>query len=296
MGEGCSTTPGADVVYACDVRTYSPDALDAVLGDGTILLHGGGNLGDVWPRQQRLRERCSRTSPAGAVVQLPQSIHFDEQAESIAFAMSFVPTATSSSWSGSVSRSRSRAPWDGAILCPDLAFLLGPAGETRAAAAHRHASGSPAPTRSRAEPSTRGVTGSSWWTGYAGRGRAAVVGGGDGGAGERARDHRPVRGRQLRGPGVDAALLCAYDTLAAQRVERGCRILARGRVVVADRLHGHISLAAHGPAERLLDNSTERRGAVYETWTSPCELATWADSPDEALTTARRLLSRRASR
>ena len=85
------------------------------------------------------------------------------------------------------------------------------------------------------------------------------------------------------GPGVDAALLCAYDTLAAQRVERGCRILARGRVVVADRLHGHILSLLMGLPNVVLDNSYGKTRAVYETWTARCELATWADSPDEAL-------------
>ena len=39
---------GLDVVYACDVNTYSREQLAARIGQGVLLLHGGGNLGDLW--------------------------------------------------------------------------------------------------------------------------------------------------------------------------------------------------------------------------------------------------------
>src|SRR5262245_19519516 len=45
---------GASVVHACDAASYSRAELRRHVGDGVVLLHGGGNLGDLWPLHQRL--------------------------------------------------------------------------------------------------------------------------------------------------------------------------------------------------------------------------------------------------
>src|SRR5437870_7742131 len=47
---------GISVAYACDTSTDSQEDLRARVKDGVILLHGGGNLGDLWLDQQHLRE------------------------------------------------------------------------------------------------------------------------------------------------------------------------------------------------------------------------------------------------
>jgi pyruvyl transferase EpsO len=44
----------------------------------TILLHGGGNFGDIWPRHQRLREQILLRYPRNRVIILPQTVHFDD--------------------------------------------------------------------------------------------------------------------------------------------------------------------------------------------------------------------------
>src|SRR5436305_2890006 len=50
---------GVTIVYECEWRTYSPAALGEALDDDTIvLMHGGGNFGDLYPSgQQKVRER-----------------------------------------------------------------------------------------------------------------------------------------------------------------------------------------------------------------------------------------------
>src|SRR5436309_2634212 len=48
---------GVKIVYACSYASYSPDRLSKLLGDGVILMHGGGNLGDFWIDHQRFREQ-----------------------------------------------------------------------------------------------------------------------------------------------------------------------------------------------------------------------------------------------
>jgi pyruvyl transferase EpsO len=282
---------GADVVYACDVRTYSPDALDASLGDGTILLHGGGNLGDLWPRQQRLRESVLEDFPGKRVVQLPQSIHFDEQANVDRF------RDVVRSHGDLVVLARERQSFEvasslgtEAILCPDLAFLLGPLERRESAATDiLWLARTDKESRFGAEhPGSQGVLVVDWIQPVENEPRWSAE------ATAALENVHEITARfeegGSAGPGADAALLCAYDTLAAQRVERGCRILARGRVVVADRLHGHILSLLMGLPNVVLDNSYGKTRAVYETWTARCELATWADSPDEALAAARRIL------
>ena len=84
-------------------------------------------------------------------------------------------------------------------------------------------------------------------------------------------------------------LATTYDVLAAQRLERGCRILLRGGVIVTDRLHGHILSLLLGLPNVIMDNNYGKIRSVYETWTRGCPLVSWAESPSEALAIARQL-------
>lgn len=51
--------------------------LDAVVAGGaTLVLHGGGNMGDLWPHHQVFRELLVERYPDAKIVALPQSVHF----------------------------------------------------------------------------------------------------------------------------------------------------------------------------------------------------------------------------
>ena len=69
---------GVTVAYACDLQSFSAAELAERVpaGTGTTFVHGGGNLGDLWPRHQVLRERVISAFPNHRIVQLPQSVHF----------------------------------------------------------------------------------------------------------------------------------------------------------------------------------------------------------------------------
>ena len=45
-----------------------------------IFIHGGGNFGDLWPEHQQFREMILQRYPDRPVIQLPQSIHFQDKA------------------------------------------------------------------------------------------------------------------------------------------------------------------------------------------------------------------------
>lgn len=64
------------VNYVCDVERYSPRILRERVPEGPILLHGGGNLGDRWPKYQEFRKRVIQEFPDRKIVMLPQSMEF----------------------------------------------------------------------------------------------------------------------------------------------------------------------------------------------------------------------------
>src|SRR5262249_9095806 len=120
---------GAEVVYACDKETYARGPLAARLGRGTILLQGGGNLGDMWYAHQQFREQVIQAFPENRVIQLPQTIHFFDEDWALGEARrAFIGHANFTLLcrdrrSLAFARRHFAAP---SLLCPDLAFVLGP--------------------------------------------------------------------------------------------------------------------------------------------------------------------------
>jgi len=78
-----------------------------------------------------------------------------------------------------------------------------------------------------------------------------------------------------------------FEPLAERWVDRGCRILARGRVVVTDRLHGHLLSVLQGIPHVVLDNSYGKLSRFIGAWSHGSALVKLASSPDEAHAMAR---------
>lgn len=68
---------------------FRQSASDALDGNTTIVFHGGGNFGDLYPVHQRFRERILGRFPDHPIVLLPQTIHFSSQSELDASARTF---------------------------------------------------------------------------------------------------------------------------------------------------------------------------------------------------------------
>jgi len=90
--------------------------------------------------------------------------------------------------------------------------------------------------------------------------------------------------------GVDAR---AREAQAVARVDRGLRLLAQGRVVVTDRLHGHILSDLLGIPHVVLDNEYGKIAAYLDAWPAPKGIVTKAATMEEALSLAGGLLSAR---
>lgn len=67
------------IKHVCDWNNYNQAVLKSAVGKNIILLHGGGNFGDLYPTHQKLKERVISNFPDNRIVQLPQSIHFADE-------------------------------------------------------------------------------------------------------------------------------------------------------------------------------------------------------------------------
>ncbi len=277
---------GHEVGYVATAASYHAAHLRRALGrDGTILLHGGGNLGDLWPVFQRFRERVIREHPERRIVVLPQTIRYADDASARASAEVFarhpdlhllVRDATSLAFA------RARFPSVETQLCPDAAFALGP---LRPGPARRDVllvartdqeSGHTWPA-----PAPAGVAVADWPE-----------------PSPRLRLEReltrvlafPLKRASGRAGWLNVPLRRLYTDLSHRRLTGGLDVLGGGRVIVTDRLHGHVLCLLLGRPHVLLDNSYGKNRTFYDAWTSGSPLVRWADSPAEALQRASEVL------
>jgi exopolysaccharide biosynthesis predicted pyruvyltransferase EpsI len=272
---------GASVVYASDRASYSKVRLKKRLRGGVVLLHGGGNLGDLWLPAQRFREQVIADFPDRPIIQLPQTIHFQERknldrARSVFNSHSQLTLLVRDRPSLEFARNEFRAP---SYLCPDMAFMLGDL--------RRPASGCKIVLLARTDKESAGY---SWpvhgpdliQADWRSDPRSMIF---------RANNFLTRQGER-KTPILGAlagSLSYAYDAFARHRLVRGCKLLGQGQVVVTDRLHGHILSLLLGIPHILLDNSYGKVRSFYETWTKDCGTAVWATSLERALAAARSL-------
>lgn len=280
---------GMRVTYTCSNRTYSEDRLRARVGKGPILIHGGGNLGDLWPHHEALREAVIRAFPRNKIIQLPQSIWFREQ-QNLARARAIFdrhPDLTilvRDRRSLEFARNEFRAT---SLLCPDMAFALGPLSrplipERDVVCLLRQDIES---SGDRSSPTELNAVSVDWLA-----------------------DESSVRlrldrfladqcGRRPRASDWCSSVLVPlrqvlWDGLARERVRRGCAMLSRGKVVITDRLHGHILSLLLGIQHVVLDNSYGKVSSFYETWTGGSDLVHRAKTLAEAAAMAHDLIDK----
>src|ERR1044072_7248545 len=68
---------GRAPVYTAALRNFAVGDLQLAAPEGPILIHGGGNFGTTWPKHEALRLSLLRQFPRRPIVQLPQSIYYD---------------------------------------------------------------------------------------------------------------------------------------------------------------------------------------------------------------------------
>ena len=248
------------------------------------MIHGGANFGDLYRKQpqQTARRRLLRDFPGARIIQLPQTIYFEDPDSSPRFLRNCRehPDLTIMA-RDHVSVERAAGLGLETVLAPDLAFGLGPLPRPRPASApvrwvvredveRTHEPGTVEPL-ARDWPTWReqraGAAGSRL------RLDLAILR-----SLNRARERAPLRFR------LAIARMAAgrYERIASHRVGLATGIVAEGEVFVSDRFHGHLLACLMGIPNVLLDNSYGKNRGLYDTWTHRYEIARFAEDPAEA--------------
>jgi pyruvyl transferase EpsO len=235
---------GRDPDHVATWDAFDAAALRRDCPGGVVFLHGGGNLGDIWPHHQRFREAVLRDVRDVPVVQLPQSIYYRDPAQ----AAPFVAAVAAHPDFHLHVRDRASLDWASAhlacpvTLAPDSAFALGPQ-------ARRGAADCDLLMLLRTDDErVAGIAPE--------RAEAVVV------------DWLADDPLPAALPGETRA--AAFERMATVRVERGLRLLSRGRRIVTDRLHGHILATLLGIPHTALDNEYGKLSAYIRCWTAGC--------------------------
>ena len=238
---------GNDPDYVCTWDGFDPDAFARTSPHGVLFLHGGGNLGDIWPHHQQFRERMVAQVRDRRIVQLPQSIHFRAPGGIAAFAR-------------------------GVAAHPDLHLYVRDRPSLELAERHFDCPVALAPD-------------SAFALGRQPRGAAdcdvlRLLRTDD----ERiAHDDLPPReGRIVTTDWLEDGVLPAsrpgqaradhYAALAGARVARGLALLSRGRHIVTDRLHAHILALLLDIPHHVLDNDYSKLARYIDAWTAASPL------------------------
>lgn len=244
--------------YVCARRDFSSDALRRRLPSGPILLHGGGNFGDLWLAHQRFRERVIREFPNRQIIQLPQTIHFTDpeklrEAAAIVNAHPDFTLIVRDTRSLEIGREAFRCR---TLLCPDMAFYLG---KLKAPGSAGRYDGTVCLMRTDRESRAMNVARRDddmsvtvdWLKDTPTCRACAIV----------FHITSPWYPRRL------APLAAAMaDRTAALRLRRGVRILTKGKRVVTDRLHAHILCVLLDMPHEIIDNSYGKLSSFVETW------------------------------
>ncbi len=254
---------GRDPCYVSTWHDFDLDAFHDACPDGVLFLHGGGNLGDIWPHHQRFREDILASVRDRPVVQLPQSIHFRVPSEVDRFAAlvadhpDFVLYVRDTR-SLDFAREHLACP---SHLAPDSAYALGEQSRDAVQCDVLMLMRTDDERQGYAIPPADPATVVDWLDDDA---------------------DLPV--------GVDAK---AREAQAVARVDRGLRLLARGRVVVTDRLHAHILADLLGIPHVVLDNEYGKIAAYLDAWSVPDAIVTRASTIEHAVVLAKQLVCAR---
>jgi exopolysaccharide biosynthesis predicted pyruvyltransferase EpsI len=253
--------------YICTIESFSADALRQAVPNGPIFLSGGGNFGDMWPVCQAFREYVLAQFPDRLVVQLPQTIHFEDKAIC-------ARTAAAIKAHGKLilcvrdrpSLKIAKSSFDCPVhLVPDMAFCLG-------------AQNKPVmPQNSilfllRTDKESTRANPAIYDLGFPLPDSALVADW---------LDEEPGLYERLKAEtGESISQEALFHKVATHRFWRGARLLSSASFVATDRLHSHIMCILLNIHHAVLDNSYGKVSAFVEAWTKDCDLVQMATSLD----------------
>jgi len=271
----------AGLVYAASASTFSEAALRARMPRGTILLQGGGNFGDLWALQP-FREKLITMFPEYRIIQLPQSICFLdarnlERTKAVIGRHSNFVLLVRDQRSLEIAEQHFNTAL---ALCPDMAIGLGPLPSVRKPAidilwlyrddkecAERLTIALPANQESADWATAEGA--------FTHRAALQLI--------------RKWQVLSPRGVGI-AVQLSIFDAIAWRRLRFGLALLDKARVIVTNRLHGHILGLLSAKPHVVLGDRYGKIESFYKTWTRSAISVRFAQSCEEAARTAVQML------
>jgi len=254
---------GMAPAYVCRADHCNFTRLSTRYRDALILIHGGGNFGDLWRWHHDRREALLERFPNRRIVQMPQTLKFESKAslartrEIIKRHANFVLLVRDKK-----SYELATSEFDcSVVLCPDMALCLGPLARI----------GSPRydllmllrNDKERAE-GVREV--------FRDAGRDALID-------DWRMDEKPMRAARkvqalaesvVRFPASladpDDLRFKYFMRLAERRVERGLKLLSSGRFIVTDRLHAYVLALLLDIPRAVVDNSYGKNSGFIDTW------------------------------
>lgn len=271
-------------VYVASQRTYRRDEMARAVGDGVVCIQGGGNLGDLWPAHQEFREQVIRDFPANRIIQLPQSVEFSSP-KALDRARRVFGAHRDLTILVRTERSFARAEVFGVPtqLCPDLGMAMGMLDRP-------HAPTHDAVLLARTDHESQGLPLDivpAWvrrvdWVGQPGGLALKVMA---------TLYRRPKLWRAVTG----SSRHLLFRSAARRRVQYGADLLSSGRVVITDRLHGHVLAMLLGLPHCVMDSQFGKVRALWDTWTHEVPDAIWCDTLREAIDRAGEMVGRQAS-
>lgn len=259
-----TTLFGFSPLYTCRYDTKMPDIEASIPDDAVIFLHGGGNFGDIWPHHQDFREEIVRRFSNHKIIQLPQSIHYDDPgrisqtAEAIALASDLTLLLRDTE---SLSLAKKHFDCD-VTLCPDAALAIGLVERPISACVdlllmlRKDKESVGLDTDLSHLPISYEID--DWGHDEANIYKTATW----------SARTQFFRTGQLKDLSRSRRIMNFYETLAQMRFDRGVAKLARGRFIITDRLHVHIISSLMGIPHAFLDNKygkISRMSAAFST-------------------------------
>lgn len=276
---------GIKVIAAADLWNMDLSSIGKLVAGRTVLMHGGGSFGDMWPQHQVHREEIMRRCPASRIVQLAQTVHFADARARDASRRAYEAHGDVLVMARDQPSLQFLRRWFDvpSVLCPDAALALG---DLRS---RRRMPTQPVLTLGRTD--REGAPGTSWPP-------AAVDWLEDDPSRLLARISRVQRMAQpyLSAGASRRSRLALYDEWAKKRLLRGLRTLGSGSVVATDRLHAHMLSLLLGIPHVLVDNSYGKLRGFVDTWTSGSTLTHWASDRPAAMALAERLAEQNSVR
>lgn len=248
-----------------DLGNYTDQCDRLIEQSSIILMHGGGNFGDIWPAHHDLRLRILTRFRHKRIVQLPQSISFGGQ-DSLARTRAAIAghgdfhLVARDHASTDLARRNFDCP---VILAPDMAFCLDPLRRAPAAADYfcllrtdKEVAADHGELLSVLAGLSRDVEASDWIAEPHDRIKRF-----DRFLSRQGRD-RPNAAWAFNNP-----ILRVRERYARNRLAVGIAMLSRGRVVVTDRLHAHILSCLLGIPNFVFNSIDGKVAAFHTTWT-----------------------------